>query len=735
MAVQNELMNSLSFVNKSKSEELDFDLLDLLTSKSSTKLQPSLQEPAKCKRNDHDTSMTPGYKSNCIHLLSQTTSLFATSSSIPKSSDKMVHGLPVVESNTNESFAGCKTPSFLGLVMPKYKAEKSNAFDDMLSRFSYVLVRTRSPIYGCLFPTNSVSGFTFDIPEPKTFDRQCSKSTNFKVDRPCISSKTAHGSCVTQVRPTDEDKSLDTLNLSLSQKLTICQSDGRPNVLRTPVSNAPATPSKPIDRHSLVSEYAKLHKGSGDKQIINLIVMGHVDAGKSTLMGNLLYLLGHVSGKQLAKYQWDAQKMGKASFAYAWILDQTSEERSRGVTMDIAQTSFETKSKRVALMDAPGHKDFVPQVIGGATQADAALLVINATRGEFETGIGTGGQTREHARLARLLGVSRLIVAVNKMDTVDWCQSRYDEIQSQVSGFLKSMNFSGMVFCPVSGLIGANLVPQDTTSCKNASESSSKLFQWYSGPCLLDLIDSIPSPERTVDGPFRFVVSDIFKPAGSSIPAVAGRVVSGAVSAGVNLPTSRVICLPSDVRACVKSIRSLCNSRSGPTDTAEGDLGGKLLDQVVKFAFAGDQVALMLADIDPFQALIPGDLITDPDNPIPPATCILAKLLVFTIRQPITRGYPVIYYYNCTSVAANITKLKSMTHKENKMEKTVKKPRCLLGNCTADVVLTFERPICIETYEKCKALGRFMLRVGGESIAGGTVTTILPMTKNRLIDV
>nr|CAH8871788.1 unnamed protein product [Trichobilharzia regenti] len=565
------------------------------------------------------------------------------------------------------------------------------------------------------FPVNEAGKILPDSPgdvsgrisSQQTFDfsnHNNVESKNLKNSKQTVDDVFGHSdlfdssSCVTQVCPTDEDKSLDTLNLSLSQKLAISQSDGRPNVLRTPVSNAPATPSKPIDRHSLVSEYAKLHKGSGDKQIINLIVMGHVDAGKSTLMGNLLYLLGHVSGKQLAKYQWDAQKMGKASFAYAWILDQTSEERSRGVTMDIAQTSFETKSKRVALMDAPGHKDFVPQVIGGATQADAALLVINATRGEFETGIGTGGQTREHARLARLLGVSRLIVAVNKMDTVDWCQSRYDEIQSQVSGFLKSMNFSGVVFCPVSGLIGTNLVPQDITSCKNSSESSSKLFQWYSGPCLLDLIDSIPSPERTVNGPFRFVVSDIFKPAGSSIPAVVGRVVSGAVSAGVNLPTSRVICLPSDVRACVKSIRSLCNSRSGLTDTAEGDLGGKLLDQVVKFAFAGDQVALMLADIDPFQALIPGDLITDPDNPIPPATCILAKLLVFAIRQPITRGYPVIYYYNCTSVAANITKLKSMTHKENKVEKTVKKPRlviCILLFLCYVTVSLFTICVCV----------------------------------------
>ncbi|CAI2733447.1 unnamed protein product [Schistosoma spindalis] len=533
-------------------------------------------------------------------------------------------------------------------------------------------------------------------------------------------------SCVPQARPTEGVNHADTslLNLSLSQKLTISShSDERSNFLRTPGNNS-ATPSKPIDRHSLVNEYSKLHKESAEKEIINLIVMGHVDAGKSTLMGNLLCLLGHVSSKQLAKYQWDAQKMGKASFAYAWILDQTSEERNRGVTMDIAQTSFETKSKRVALMDAPGHKDFVPQVIGGATQADAALLVINATRGEFETGIGAGGQTREHARLARLLGVSRLIVAVNKMDTVEWCQSRFNEIQAQISSFLKSMNFSGVVYCPVSGLVGANLVPRNLfNSSKNTSETGSNLFTWYTGPSLLELIDSIPSPDRTVDGPFRFVVSDIFKPAGSSVPMVAGRVISGAISSGVNIPTSKVICLPSDVRTCVKSIRSLCNTRTGQND-AEGDLGGKLLDQVVKFAFAGDQVALMLTDIDPFQTLIPGDLLTDPDNPIQPSTCISAKLLVFSIQQPITKGYPVIYYYNCASVAATITKLKSMTHRENKMEKVVRKPRCLLGNCTANVELTFERPICIEVYEKCKPLGRFMLRVGGESIAGGTVTKV-----------
>ncbi|KAH8862662.1 HBS1-like protein [Schistosoma japonicum] len=548
--------------------------------------------------------------------------------------------------------------------------------------------------------------------------------------------------CMPQTRPMEGANQTDTslLNLSLSQKLTISgHYEERVNLLRTPGNNS-VTPSKPIDRQCLVSEYSRLHKELTEKQIINLIVMGHVDAGKSTLMGNLLYLLGHVSSKQLAKYQWDAQKLGKASFSYAWILDQTSEERNRGVTMDIAQTSFETKSKRIALMDAPGHKDFVPQVIGGATQADAALLVINATRGEFETGIGAGGQTREHARLARLLGVTHLIVAINKMDTVDWCQLRYDEIQAKISSFLKSMNFSSVVYCPVSGLIGVNLVPQNmlnssssSSNIKNSLEKSSNLFTWYSGPSLLELIDSIPPPDRTVDGPFRFVVSDVFKPAGSSVPVVAGRVVSGAVSAGVNAPTSKVICLPSDVRACVKSIRSLCNTRTGQNDT-EGDLGGKLLDQIVKYAFAGDQVALMLTDIDPFQTPIPGDLLTDPDNPIQPTTCISAKLLVFSVHQPITRGYPVICYFNCASVAANITKLKSMTHRENKIEKVVRKPRCLLGNCTANVELTFERPICVEVYEKCKPLGRFMLRVSGESIAGGTVTAIITPKKNHLVD-
>ncbi|TGZ70558.1 hypothetical protein CRM22_003130 [Opisthorchis felineus] len=537
---------------------------------------------------------------------------------------------------------------------------------------------------------------------------------------------------------TREPTEVGKLSQALSQKLDVT-SQPKERSMSSRGSfvalSTPGTPSKPIDRTPLLTEYLDRRKNTTEKEVVNLIVVGHVDAGKSTLMGNMLCQLGNVSGKQLSKYRWEAQKLGKASFAYAWVLDQTAEERTRGVTMDIAQTSFETATKRIALMDAPGHKDFVPRVIGGASQADAALLVVNATNGEFETGFGVGGQTREHARLARLLGVSRLIVAVNKMDTVGWKQERYDAIKTQMNGFLKGLNLPGTIFCPVSGLTGVNLLPAGSAVLGKDSDQDGeeRLRSWYDGPSLIDIIDSLPSPDRTINGPFRFVVSDIFKPAGLGVPAVAGRVISGGVSAGVGLNTSKVFCQPSALSATVKSIRSLCNVRSG-SEPVESDSSANLLDQIVKCAFAGDQVALILQGIDPSQSLVPGDVITDPDNPVPLASRIQAKILVFTVPQPITRGYPVIFYYHCTSVSANISKLKSMTHRENKMEKTVKKPRCLLGNCTADVEITLDRPVCLEVYERCKSLGRFMLRVGGESIAGGTVTAVLPPKRNRLID-
>ena len=243
-------------------------------------------------------------------------------------------------------------------------------------------------------------------------------------------------------------------------------------------------PSKPMQTKALnpeiaLSEYNK--NRSEGKPHINLVVIGHVDAGKSTLMGHLLYLLGFVSKKTIHRYETDSKKIGKNSFLYAWVLDETQEERSRGITMDIAQSRFETQNRVVTLLDAPGHKDFIPNMITGATQADVALLVVDATKGEFETGFESGGQTREHTLLIRSLGISQLGVVVNKLDNCDWSQQRYEEIVTKLSAFLKQVGFKDqdVSYVPCSGLTGENLM----TRSKNEL-----LCLWYSGPSLVEII-------------------------------------------------------------------------------------------------------------------------------------------------------------------------------------------------------------------------------------------------------
>ncbi len=216
---------------------------------------------------------------------------------------------------------------------------------------------------------------------------------------------------------------------------------------RSPVSSGRSSPHDELKNHSKhketnrnAKELYEKERGDG-KQQINMVVIGHVDAGKSTLMGHLLFDLGHVSQRVMHKHEQESKKIGKQSFVYAWVLDETGEERERGITMDVGCSRFETASKQVTLLDAPGHKDFIPNMISGATQADVALLVVDATRGEFETGFEAGGQTREHALLVRSLGVNQLCVVVNKLDTVGWAKERFDEIVAKLKIFLKQAGF------------------------------------------------------------------------------------------------------------------------------------------------------------------------------------------------------------------------------------------------------------------------------------------------------
>ncbi|KAJ2791769.1 hypothetical protein H4R20_006822, partial [Coemansia guatemalensis] len=301
----------------------------------------------------------------------------------------------------------------------------------------------------------------------------------------------------------------------------------------SPAVDVPAAKSK--KQIDVAAEYAKTQ---GARDILNLVVVGHVDAGKSTLMGHLLFALGQVKERTLKRFERDAEKIGKGSFAFAWVLDETDEERSRGVTMDVATSSFMTKHRRFTLLDAPGHRDFVPNMISGASRADVAVLVVEASTGGFESGFDGSGQTREHAVLVRALGVRQLVVAVNKLDAVDWSQTRYNEIVQRLGEFLTSCGFpkGDVRFVPVSGLGGVNLA-------QRAGPETPVLAGWYRdaadstqpGPCLVDLLDTFAIPERTVSRPLRLAVADYFRggaASSSNTVSACGRIGQGCVQIG-----------------------------------------------------------------------------------------------------------------------------------------------------------------------------------------------------------
>ena len=347
-------------------------------------------------------------------------------------------------------------------------------------------------------------------------------------------------------------------------------------------------------------EYQKLRGDS--KESINLIVIGHVDSGKSTLMGHLLFQLGQVSQKMLHKYEQESRKLGKQSFMYAWVLDETEEERSRGITMDVGQNKFETEHRVITLLDAPGHRDFIPNMISGAYQADVAILVVNATTGEFEAGFDSGGQTREHALLVRSLGVSQLCVAINKLDTVDWDQARFAHIKEKLRIFLtKQAGFkeTDLSFVPCSGLTGENLTKPPT---------SENLRSWYSsGPTLVEVLDTMKTPLRAMEKPFRLSISDIFRAQSGSGWSVAGR-----VEAGLVMKEDRLMVSPLLEVATVKSV----------------DLG---------LGFAGDHVVLTLTGPDQ-NSVNPGMVLCDPANLVPVTNRFQARLVIFNIEMPITKG-------------------------------------------------------------------------------------------------
>ncbi|KAM0426800.1 hypothetical protein ACHAPT_008116 [Fusarium lateritium] len=399
---------------------------------------------------------------------------------------------------------------------------------------------------------------------------------------------------------------------------------------------------------------------------------GHVDAGKSTLMGRLLLELKFVEKHTIDRYRKQAEKSGKQSFALAWVMDQRSEERERGVTIDIATNHFETEKTNFTILDAPGHRDFVPNMIAGASQADFAILVIDANTGAYERGLK--GQTREHVLLLRSLGVQRLVIAINKLDMVGWSQERFDEITQQVSGFLTGLGFQGknVTFVPISGLNGDNL----------ARRTEDTAASWYTGPTLIDALeDSEPSTTRALKKPFRMSISEVFR-SQLGTTTIAGRIDSGSIQVGDVL-----LVQPSGEEAYIKSIM------------VDSDMQD--------WAVAGQSVSIALTNIDPIHIRV-GDMLCHTTDPISCSDTFTMKAMAFDHLMPM----PVDLHRGRLHSAGQIVSITATLDKASGVI-IKKKPRVVQPGGVARVVIKLAAKVPLEPGQ------RVVIRSGGETVAAG----------------
>ncbi|KAH9619080.1 hypothetical protein KSS87_013643 [Heliosperma pusillum] len=457
-----------------------------------------------------------------------------------------------------------------------------------------------------------------------------------------------------------------------------------------PGSSKPILPRKSLAQFK-PEKWMLPEKESSLMTQLNLAIVGHVDSGKSTLSGRLLHLLGKISQKQMHKFEKEAKQHGKGSFAYAWALDESAEERVRGITMTVAVAYFDTKKYHMVLLDSPGHKDFVPNMISGTTQADSAILVLDASIGAYETGMDTaGGQSREHAQLVRSYGVDQIIVAINKMDAVAYSKERFDLIKQQVGSFLRHCGFkdSSVFWIPVSAMENQNLVD---------SASDVRLNSWYEGPNLLDAIDKLHPPKRDYEKPVIMPICDVVKTRSTAQVSSCGKLEAGALRNGC-----KVLVMPLGDVAIVRSIE--CNSQS------------------CTVARAGQNVAVVLQGIDATHVKA-GGVLCHPDFPVRVASHLELKILVLDVKIPILIGSQVEFHIHHAKEAARVVKIVSLLDPKTGKE-TKKAPRHLLAKQSAVIEVALQGEVCAEEFSSCKALGRVFLRQSGRTIAVGVVTRV-----------
>jgi elongation factor 1-alpha len=427
---------------------------------------------------------------------------------------------------------------------------------------------------------------------------------------------------------------------------------------------------------------------SEKKPHINLIIIGHVDHGKSTLMGHMLFKTGALSKQEMTKLEKLAQEMDRGSFKFAYVMDRLKEERERGLTIDLAFRRFETPKHYFTIIDAPGHADFIKNMITGASQADAAILVVSARKGEFEAGVSAGGQTREHAFLARTLGIEQLVVAVNKMDdsTPKWAQDRYEEIKAEVSDLLKGAQFdpSKVHFVPVSAWTGDHLT------------EASKNMEWYKGPSLLEALDEFVLPEKPLKKPLRVPVQDVYTITGVGTVPV-GRVETGQMKIG-----DKVIFMPANKKGEIKTIE-MHHERM---DTAE----------------PGDNIGFNVRGIGKGE-IRRGDVMGHVDKPPRVVQEFVGQIIVIHHPRALAAGYTPVMHAHTAQVATTFIEI--MSKIDPRTGETVQeKPDFIKQGDSALVKLRPVTPICLETYKDMKQLGRFAIRDSGRTVAVGIVQKI-----------
>jgi elongation factor 1-alpha len=416
------------------------------------------------------------------------------------------------------------------------------------------------------------------------------------------------------------------------------------------------------------------------KPHLNLVTIGHVDHGKSTLMGRMLYETGAVKEEDIKKFEAMGDK-GK-TFKFAWVMDGLKEERERGLTIDLAHKKFETGKYYFTIIDAPGHRDFVKNMITGASQADAAILVVAADDGIMP-------QTREHAALAFTLGVGQMAVVINKMDLVDYKQDVYNKLKAEVTELLKAVGYKNaekFPFIPAAAFHGENVTKR------------SERMKWYNGPTVLEALDTFEVPPKPVDKPLRIPVQDVY-----SITGV-GTVPVGRVETGVLKTGDTVVFEPAGVKGEVKSI--------------------EMHHETIPQAEPGDNIGFNVRGVAKDQ-LRRGDVVGHPDKPPTVAKEFKARIAVLQHPTAISAGYTPVFHVHTAQAACKITQIVNKLDPKTG-EPTEQNPQFIKRGDMATIVVAPTKPLVIEKASEIPQLSRFAIRDMGMTIAAGVCVDVTP---------